>query len=111
MVQATTWATVVENTSQSRIATIAAGSRSADNAYAAEPSSTQAWSSQAMLSGARRSAPRWSVVGLTGKATPCSRESSSRPPPDATAETTVSRRNPTKAVGSSSSTSRARPDS
>ena len=40
-----------------------------------------------MLSGAISSAPRWSVVGLTGNATACSRGSSSRPPPDAAAET------------------------
>ncbi len=108
MLQATTWAAVVATTSQSRIETSAAGSRSGDKAYAAVPSNSQAWSSQAMLSGASSSAPRWSVVGLTGKATPCSRDSSSRPPPDATAETTVSSRNATKAVGISSSTSRAR---
>ena len=52
-----------------------------------------------MLSGAISSAPRWSVVGLTGKATPWSRLSSSRPPPEATDETTVSNKNPAKTVG------------
>jgi len=34
-------------------------------------------------------APRWSVVGLTGKATPCSRGSSSRPPPEETAPSEI----------------------
>ena len=48
----------------------------------------QDWISQAMLSGAISSAPRWSVTGLTGNATACSRDSSSRPPPEAIAETT-----------------------
>ena len=62
-----------------------------------------------MLSGAISNAPRWSVVGLTGKATPWSRLSSSRPPPEATDETTVSNKNPAKMVGSSSTTSRALP--
>ena len=51
------------------------------------PSRVQHCSSQAMLSGAISSAPRWSVVGLTGNATAWSRGSSSRPPPDAAAET------------------------
>ena len=40
-----------------------------------------------MFSGAISSAPRWSVVGLTGNATACSRGTSSRPPPDVAAET------------------------
>ena len=47
-----------------------------------------------MLSGASSSAPRWSVDGLTGNATACSRGSSSRPPPEATAEMTASTRKP-----------------
>ena len=67
--------------------TWAVTSRAGPTTYAVAPSSTQAWISHAMLSGASSSAPRWSVVGLTGNATPCSRETSSRPPPDAIAET------------------------
>ena len=57
---------VAKNTSQSSIATMGRGQPVGGSAYAAEPSRSQAWSSQAMLSGASRSAPRWSVVGLTG---------------------------------------------
>ena len=53
------------------------------------PSSVQLCTSQATLSGVRSSAPRWSVVGLTGKATPCSRDRSSRPPPDAIPDSTL----------------------
>ena len=52
-----------------------------------------------MLSGASSSAPRWSVVGLTGWATAWSRSSSSRPPPDATAEAMASSRMPAIADG------------
>ncbi len=51
------------------------------------------------------------MVGLTGKATPWSRDSSSRPPPEATAEMIVRSRNAANAVGWSSSTSRARSES
>ena len=76
------------------------------------PSSAQDWSSQATLSGANSSAPRWSVVGLTGNVTPCSRDSSSRPPPDDDAGARRSgRRNAANIVGISRSTSRARPSS
>ena len=56
-------------------------------AYAVAARTVQHCSSQAMFSGAIISAPRWSVVGLTGNATACSRGSSSRPPPDVAAET------------------------
>ncbi len=62
-----------------------------------------------MFSGARTSAPRWSVVGLIGWIEAGSRASSSRPPPDATAETTATSASPTRAVGSSRRTSWARP--
>ena len=51
---------------QRSVITWAPRSPSGPRAYAAAPSSIQACSSQAMLSGARSSAPRWSVVGLTG---------------------------------------------
>src|SRR6478735_552690 len=52
-----------------------------------------------MLSGAMSSAPRWSVVGLTGNATASSRGRSSRPPPDAAALTMEISRTPNRAVG------------
>ena len=69
-------------------------------AYAVTPSSSQAWISQAMLSGASSSAPRWSVVGLIGWIAAGSRASSSRPPPEAAAERRASTRKPASAVGS-----------
>ena len=52
-----------------------------------------------MLSGASSSAPKWSVIGDTGKATACSRGTISRPPPDAIAETTASTRKPRQIDG------------
>src|SRR3954454_11916341 len=58
-----------------------------------------------MLSGAISSAPRWSVVGLTGNATAVSRAISSRPPPDAAAERIETTNTETYAEGSSSRTS------
>ncbi len=61
-----------------------------------------------MLTGASSRAPKWSVVGLIGYGTAWSRGSSSRPPPDTTAEMTASARKPAKPVGSRSSTSKAR---
>ena len=64
--QATTWARAVATTSQSSDDDLGRGSWSRGTAYAVTPSSTQAWTSQAMLSGASSSAPRWSVVGLIG---------------------------------------------
>ena len=82
--QATAWATAVAATSQSSTGTSAiARAGRAPMTYDVAPSTTQAWIIQAMLSGASSSAPRWSVVGLSGKATAWSRGSSSRPPPDA----------------------------
>ena len=72
---------------------------------AKHPSNVQTWSSHAMFSGAIRSAPRWSATGLTGKPTACSRGISSRPPPEAAAETMAMRSTPTSAVGSSDWTS------
>src|SRR6478672_1627250 len=68
------------------------------------PSSIQACITHAMFSGARSSAPRWSVVEETGKATACSRGTTSRPPADATAVKLASSRNPRVADGSSAST-------
>ena len=62
--------------------------------YAVVPSRVQAWSSQAMLSGASSSAPKWSVIDDTGHATAWSRGTISRPPPEAAAETTASTRKP-----------------
>ena len=52
-----------------------------------------------MLSGARTSAPRWSVVGLIGYGDAWSREISSRPPPEAIAEATFRARMPAIADG------------
>jgi hypothetical protein len=74
--------------SQRYTGTRASGSSGrAPMAYAVAPSTVQPWSSQAMLSGAISRAPRWSVVALTGRATACSRGSSSRPPPPVAADT------------------------
>ena len=87
---------------------ISAGARERiSTPYAVAPSRTQAWMSQAMLSGASRKAPRWSVVGLTGYATACSRLSSSRPPPEATADATARTSSPAIAAGSRTTASRA----
>ena len=67
---------------------IATGSSGrAPTPYDVAASSVQHCSSQAMFSGAISSAPRWSVVGLTGNATAWWRGSSSRPPPEEAAET------------------------
>ena len=93
------------------MATMAGNASAGPRAKAALPRIAQDCSSQATFSGANSRAPRWSVVGLTGKVTPWSRESSSRPPPDDTPDTTVRTKNAANIVGISSSTSRARPSS
>src|SRR4051794_8998436 len=72
-----------------------------------EPSSIQAWIIQAMFRGARRRAPRWSVVGLIGYGDAWSREISSRPPPEAIAEATVRARRPAIPDGNSGEMSKA----
>src|SRR4051794_953199 len=62
-----------------------------------------------MFNGASSSAPRWSVVGLIGWMTPCSRLSSSRPPPEATADAMERTTRPVIAVGSTTRASSAWP--
>ena len=69
-------------------------------AYDVIPSSIQACMIQAMLSGASSSAPRWSVVVETGKATAWSRGITSRPPAEATAVKPPGARKPRHAEGS-----------
>src|ERR1700712_3240866 len=75
--------------------------RAGPMAYAAAPSSSQDCMIHAMLRGASSSAPRWSVVDETGKATAWSRGTTSRPPADATAVKIASSRKPRAAEGSS----------
>ena len=65
-VQATTWPTAVAATIQMTMPISAGSSERRSTPYDVTPSRIQAWSSQAMLSGASSRAPRWSVVGLTG---------------------------------------------
>ncbi len=80
--------------------TVCAGASAAGpTAKAVAPSRHHTCTIQATLSGASSSAPRWSVVGLTGKATAWSREISSRPPPDATPDTRLSSRKIARALG------------
>ena len=63
------------------------------------PSSIQACMIQAMFSGASSSAPRWSVVVETGKATAWSRGTTSRPPAEATAVKLARSRKPERGRG------------
>src|SRR5680860_660113 len=102
---AATCARLVATISQSSTGTCAANSPSVPTTKAVAPSTAQPCISQAMLSGAISSAPRWSVVGLTGNATACSRGRSSRPPPDATAELIAITSTPAYRLGSNSKTS------
>ncbi len=74
--QARHWAMTVPVNSHRNTGAIATGSSGrAPTAYDVAASSVQHCSSQAMFSGAISSAPRWSVVGLTGNATAwCARQ-------------------------------------
>ena len=98
--QATICAAAVAASTQSMTTSWAAASVPVPpTANAVAPSRNQTCTIHATLSGESSSAPRWSVVGLTGKATAWSREMSSRPPPDAMPDTRLSSRNAARALG------------